>query len=197
MSKRYTPEEKARILQTLYENCSNVARTSQQTGVPSRTLYTWWKEEQAKLPQLPQEKIELPPPLQQPIRFGDDPELEEWARQEASRADAIMDQVLDQLLDQVRVLSSRLSYNFDKAPPTSQMMALTRLLDRILKLDARKPRLEQKQRFTFIRYVDTDNTIHKTPPWYRWGGGSDADADQPDWDPITSRWRRKPADQPD
>jgi transposase-like protein len=146
MSKRYTLEEKASAVQTLSDNCGNIQRTSQQTGIPSRTLYTWWNQEQTKLQQLPQGKNELPPPPLQTPSAADHPEADEDLR-----ADGIMDEVLEHLMQQARMLSLRFSQNYEKMPPTSQMMALTRLIDRIIKLDARKPRTGKELRVRVIR----------------------------------------------
>ena len=98
--------------------------------------------------------------------------------------------MLDELLKDVQVLAKRIRHNFDQAPPVSQIMALTRLLDRVIKLDARKPHLEPNQRKVYlIRYQYPDGTIHKVPPWY---GGDEDDADEPGWSPVGGQWRRPP-----
>ena len=41
MSRRYTPEEKAAIIAHLDLNRGDILLTSQQMGIPTRTLYTW------------------------------------------------------------------------------------------------------------------------------------------------------------
>jgi transposase-like protein len=151
MSRRYTPEEKTAIMQTLAENGGNVARTSTQTGVPVRTLHAWRAQEQGKLPK---------------HLLMDDPEFEAILRRDAEHADAILDDVLKQLLESVRVLAGRINTNFDHVPPTTQMMALSRLIDRILKLEARQPRIEQPHAI-IIRYQDDDGSFHRTPYWMR------------------------------
>jgi transposase-like protein len=143
MSKQYTPEEKAAALEALAAT-KNVATASLVAGVPQRTLYRWQRQQrlEGKLPPLPQENSALPPPLP---RHPDDPDAEDL------RADGIMDEVLNHLMEQARLLSLRFSQNYDQMPPVSQMMALTRLIDRIIKLDARKPRTGKELRVRVIR----------------------------------------------
>jgi hypothetical protein len=161
---KYTPEQKAEALRILDETGSAFA-ASHQSGVSERTLFRWQRERTLTPP--PQEKTQLTPPPPT-LSFPDDPEFEEALREEAAAADHIIDDVLDELLKDVQVLSKRIRHNFDQAPPVSQIMALTRLLDRVIKLDARKPRLERrKSDFAIIRYQDPDGSIHKTPPWER------------------------------
>lgn len=162
MSRRYTPEEKATILEKLAENGGKVARTSQQTGVPARTLHAWRAQEQGKLPQ---------------HLLMNDPEFEAILRRDAQRADTILDDVLKQLLESVRVLAGRVTTTFDHVPPTTQMMALSRLIDRILKLEARQPRIEQPKAY-IMRYQYPDGTFHMVPPW---AGDDDDDDDDDDW----------------
>ncbi|HLU12254.1 MAG TPA: transposase [Oceanobacillus sp.] len=182
---KYTPEQKAEALRILDETGS-VFAASRQSGVSERTLFRWQRER--TLPPPPQEKTQLPPPPPPPLSFPNDPELEEALREQAAAADSIIDDVLDQLLKDVQVLSKRIRHNFDQAPPVSQIMALTRLLDRVIKLDARKPRLESNKRKVYlIRYQYPDGTIHKVPPWY---DGDEDDADDPNWSPIGGQWRR-------
>jgi len=165
MSKRYTPEEKAAALEVLAAT-KNVVSASIVAQVPKRTLYRWQRQKrlEGKVPQVPQEKTSVPR-VPQALSFPDDPELEEALREEAASADRIIDDVLKVLLKDVQVLSRRIRRNFDQAPPVSQIMALTRLLDRVIKLDARKPRLEPKREVQLIRYLYPDGTIHKVPPW--------------------------------
>ena len=94
----------------------------------------------------------------------------------------MIDTMLKRLMHSALQLSERFETNFDQAPPVSQMMALTRLLDRIIKLDSRKPRL-QKSKAYIIRYQYPDGTFHKVPPWY---GGDDED------DENVNLWTRRP-----
>ena|SRR5690606_4529928 len=191
MSKRYTPEEKAAALAALDENDGSVAITSLVTGIPSRTLQAWKRERQPKeqLLLLHKQKntAQQQQQQQQPFRYPNDPELEKLLREQAAAADRIIDDVLDQLLKDVQVLSRRIRHNFDQAPPVSQIMALTRLLDRVIKLDARKPRLEPERRLELIRYQYPDGSIHKVPPWYP---GDEDDADLPGF--IPTLYKRKP-----
>jgi transposase-like protein len=191
MSKRYTPEEKAAALAALDENDGSILLTSLKTGVPERTLHSWKrdrlpKEELLQRRQAIKNTPPQPPPPQQTFRYPNDPELEKLLREQAAAADTIIDDVLDQLLKDVQVLSRRIRHNFDQAPPVSQIMALTRLLDRVIKLDARKPRLEPERRLELIRYQYPDGSIHKVPPWYP---GDEDDADQPGF--IPSIFKRK------
>jgi hypothetical protein len=73
-----------------------------------------------------------------------------------------MDEMLDHLMQQARVLSQRFAYNYEKMPPTSQMLALTRLIDRIIKLDARKPRTGKELR---VRVVRVDKGEKEPDDW--------------------------------
>jgi transposase-like protein len=136
--RRYTEEQKAAALRVIAEK--GVYEASVETGISLRTLYEWQRVQrrQTQVAQ-PESSSWLP-------NHPDDPEYSEDAR-----ADAIIDEVLDQLLEQARVLSKRFSLSFDQASPVSQMMALTRLIDRIVKLDARKPRTGKPMRITVVR----------------------------------------------
>ena len=188
MSKRYTPEEKTAALAALEENRGDTAITSLKTGIPQRTLQAWRR---AAIP--PEELLrrlsekntaqQAPPPQQLMLPrslMEDDPAFAEILRHEGEHADALLDEVLKQLMESVRVLAGRLTTNFDNAPPVSQMMALTRLIDRVLKLDARQPRV-QKPKAYIMRYQYPDRTFHKVPPWYH---GAESDADKPGFTPF-------------
>jgi hypothetical protein len=193
MSKRYTPEEKNAALAALDENDGVVSIASLVTGIPSRTLQAWKGEcqprEQLLLLHKHKNAAQQQRQQQQTFSLPDDQEFEEAMREQAAAADSIIDEVLDELLKDVQVLSKRIRHNFDQAPPVSQIMALTRLLDRVIKLDARKPRLEPERRLNLIRYQYPDGTIHKVPPWYP---GDESDADQPGWTPSIFKRKSQP-----
>lgn len=169
MSRRYTPEERAAALAALDENRGDTAITSLKLGLPQRTLQAWKRaatppEELLRRLEEKNSAQQAPPQQPEPIYFSDDPEFEAILRRDAEHDDLLFDDVLKQLMTSVRNLVGRLDTNFDQVSPLSQMMAITRLLDRILKLEARKPRIDAPSAI-IIRYQDTDGSYHKMPHW--------------------------------
>ena len=57
---RYTKDEKHNILQQLDRNFGDVALTSAQLGVPTRTLYAWRRARKLERAAVQQEKVPAP-----------------------------------------------------------------------------------------------------------------------------------------
>lgn len=125
MSRRYTAEEKKQILDILDENLGNIVLTALQTSIPARTLYTWRQELQQK-PELPQSEIAAVsrenPELPQSNLLPPPPQEGEYTR--------IRRLLMHHIL--------RLTNNLSEDPDTVNIraIALTRLLDRAIKLEA-------------------------------------------------------------
>ncbi len=170
MSRRYTPQEKADILERLDDNFGNVTLTALQTGVPARTLYEW--KRQRKLRRLQRgepllHKKNVPPQQQtaaDPDPSGDDPPDDppnEYAR------------IRQRLMEHVDTLIETLTDDPDTAH--LRIVALSRLLDRVIKLEAlaRPPAEETVIRWEFVY---PDGAVHAVPPW----GQEPADEPPPD-----------------
>jgi transposase-like protein len=57
LTRHYPPDSKAEALQILLSNGGDIAAVHYRTGIPYRTLYTWWQEMQQ--PSLPKKETPL------------------------------------------------------------------------------------------------------------------------------------------
>lgn len=168
MSRRYTPQQKADILERLDDNFGNVTLTALQTGVPTRTLSEW--KRQRKLRRLQRgEPLLLKKSVRQQQQTaanpapGDDPPGDppnDYAR------------IRQRLMEHVDTLIETLTDDPDTAH--LRIIALSRLLDRVIKLEAlaRPPAGETVIRWEFVY----DGAVHDAPPW----GRDPADEPPPD-----------------
>jgi len=138
MSRRYTPNEKAAIIMQLDLNRGDILLTSQQTGIPTRTLYTWRQEvyfqrrrQQHETPSLPLDvpsesasvaanTTSQPPEKSLPV-FENDLDTMRFMRS----------RIMQELLN----LTMSLNDNFDGTTPYHRVLILSRLLERLMKLD--------------------------------------------------------------
>jgi hypothetical protein len=176
----YTYEEKSHILKVLAENGGNIPTTCLDTGVPERTLSRWKRDDALGIgvlsptrPYTPAEDSPPPPPN----FFSDSPpptdSEEEDEEDEDDESPNIYDQLVrlrDQIMDHIFAITPMLSTDDDHI--NSRAVALTRLLDRLLKLDdAIAERTPPGERVIRIEYKFPDGTIHDRPPW----------SSDPDW----------------
>lgn len=156
MSHRYTDQQKADILTQLSANFGNVALTARQAGIPSRTLYAWKREQQREHPTdaaLLHSKTSAP----QHYTAANPDHLESPYDRIRARLMCHIDHLLDTLTD-------------DPDTAHLRIMALSRLLDRVIKLEA-LTRANPDDAVIRIEYVHPDGSISDTAPW------ADPDAD--------------------
>lgn len=141
MSKRYSPEHKALVLQKWEANGGDIALTSVQTGIPERTLRQWRQQHQRQLP---------PPQISERRQL---PEFENDL--------AALDFMRRQILDELLALSGDLQGNFGVTTPYQRIQILSRLLDRLMTLDEH---LKPYRPHIPARYVIVDATDEE-PGW--------------------------------
>lgn len=185
MSKRYTNQQKADALQQLDDNDGNVMLTAIQTDIPKRTLYEWKrqrklqaiKDGQPASGTLQHKKSAVPP--QQSAANTDQPDDDEdpYLREYTTIRKRLMDHIFtmtDSLID-------------DPETAHVRIIALSRLLDRVIKLEA-LTRKETDDRVIRIEYKYPDGTIHDRPPWapqegpykpFFWRDDEDGPAEKP------------------
>lgn len=168
MVRHYTPEQKADYLQHLDDNFGNVTLTALQTGVPSRTLYTWKRERKLQaikngdpIPGTLRHKKSLVPPPPK----ADEPED---AQGEYTR-------LRERLMEHINNLMETLTDDPDTAH--LRVVALTRLLDRVIKLEALTAK-EGEQVYR-IEYKYPDGTIHDIPHWENEDYDDDFETERP------------------
>jgi transposase-like protein len=130
MSTRYSPDFKSLVARLLWMYGGNVSLVSHLTGVPERTIRSWrWNiiphEFRQENPLEQQEQAALLPHKNSSTAAADNLEV-----------------LHTRLMEQTLALVSSLSTDADAAPFPQRAMALTRLIDRIVKLEAHVPSLD-------------------------------------------------------
>ncbi len=144
MSRRYTSEDKERILHLLIANNGDIDITCQQTGVPPRTLYRWQKTANI----LPLPLSPLPPPT----RIADDD------------ITALRD-LQQQMLREAYHLVHSIEEAIDEAPLSQRVAALAQLIDRIIKLSAQLPRTNNDDmKIAYDEGYERDDPFETTSP---------------------------------
>ena len=146
----YPPERKAAVLQQLQANHNNVALTSIQTGVPERTIRDWRRKhwlEKALPPQGTPAAAAKPA-----LDYGEETEALKFVRQ--------------QIIQEVVSVASNLADTLNTTAPYHRILALTQLLDRLIKLDAYIPETE-RERVVRFEFQYPDGSIHDVPEWHR------------------------------
>lgn len=160
MSRRYTPDEKSAILAQLDLNRGDILLTSHQTGIPTRTLYTWRHEvafqrrrQRHTTPNLPlnspsdESSVAANIPSPTIPTFENDLDTMRFMRS----------RIMQELLN----LTVSLNDNFDGTTPYHRVLILSRLLERLMKLDDHlKPYIPAEQVIRIVReqkpYVNPD-----------------------------------------
>ncbi len=153
MSKHYTDDHKTAVLALLQANGGNIELTSSQTNIPERTL-RMWRQQQPHQP--PPESAQRQPQPQPP------PNKIFWRHERAEE----MQQLSHQLMRRASVLLSALESETDDVVATRRIMALTRLVDRLIKLDKAYPLPFNRKHFKLESQLsdepfDTSDILHK------------------------------------
>ena len=115
----YTTDQKMAALVELERCRGDILRASLNTGIPERTLYTWRRRFYAENKQ---QQTPAPPPLLKGLpTFGNDAETLAYVRQ--------------QMMSQLVRLVSTFQEDNAIATPQQRALALTQLIDRLIKLD--------------------------------------------------------------
>lgn len=149
--KRYTQQEKEQVAKRLTETNWDVPLISLEFNIPERTLFRWkrkWQEKDLSLPQFP-------------LAFGmSQEELEEQLS--AAYVPGEYTELRDALMKHIHALTPTLSQDPDLAH--RRVLALTRMLDRVLKLEE-LVRVEKPQ-INIIKYETPDGFLHDMPYYY-------------------------------
>lgn len=142
---RYTTEQKNHAITCLKQNEGDLTLTSIQTGIPRRTLYDW--KRQLNQPESPstQKNFDPPPP----------PHAKAGQQQKIDEIKALRDRLMQRLKD--------LAYSMDDDPQIT--IAISRLLDRLIKLDQYIAQLAPPEKVIRVEYQYVDGTVHNMPPW--------------------------------
>jgi transposase-like protein len=162
MPKHYTPQQKTEAL-ALVESTGSVTLASLQTGIPERTLYHWRRQQQLRDGVL-QKKNSLPPQKNTPLT--------------QEQVTAELRQLRDQIMSHIFAITATLSE--DDGHVNHRAIALTRLLDRVMKLNTQVIHLEPGQQTIRIEYLYPDGSVHARPAW---AVNDDNGPDQP-WSPF-------------
>ena len=127
MSRRYSDEEKSQAVQHLHDNYYNVTLTAIQTGIPLRTLYEWKRQRQV-------ERIKGQDAIPEDI-------LNEEVLLQQENSVLLLQQneytrIRQRLLEHIFELIDTL--NDDPHATNTRVSAVSRLLDRVIKLEGRE-----------------------------------------------------------
>lgn len=171
MSRRYTTEQKESAMQCLDDNYGNVTITALQTGVPKRTLQEW--KRQRKL-----QAIQRGEPL---LREKNHAPQQQQTTDDADTPQAEYARIRQRLMSHIHTLTETLTDDPDTAHLRAS--ALSRLIDRVIKLEALiKSTGPVECRITF-EYPD--GTIHDIPPWQHPDYMTDVDTEHDPADALT------------
>ena len=181
--RHYRPEIRAAALKCLEALDGSVALTSEISGIPTRTLNRWRREQRSRRQlareQLLQEQDSAAGAAEKRRRQAE-AQLRQLRQQRAARLDdsgarragrpdspqaRLEELALVQLLDEATHLADSLGEAIDDAPLGQRATALNQLLDKILRILALLPR--QEEVLVRVEFQDPDGTAHSTPPWAR------------------------------
>ena len=181
--RHYRPEVRAAVLKCIEALDGSVALTSEISGIPTRTLNRWRREQRSRRQlareQLLQEKDSAAAAAEkrrrqaeaqlQQLRQQRTALLGDGSARRAGRPDnphaRLEELALVQLLDEATHLADSLGEAIDDAPLGQRATALNQLLDKILRILALLPR--QEEVLVRVEFQDPDGTAHSTPPWAR------------------------------
>ena len=185
--RHYRPEIRAAALECIEALDGSVALTSELSGIPTRTLNRWRREQRSRRQlareQLLQEKDSGAAAAESRRRQAE-AQLRQLRKQRAAllggsgaRRATVADNprarleelALVQLLDEATLLADSLGEAIDDAPLGQRATALNHLLDTILRILALLPR--QEEVLVRVEFQDPDGTAHSTPPWARSNSG--------------------------
>jgi len=153
----YSPDYKTVVLRLLDAYDGDVALTSLETGIPERTLRAWRIKHHARSiapghlpPSSNRRQFRRIPLVDAPSPPADPPENELLALRQHLMRDAL-------------TLAASVEADLTRAPLAHRVVALSHLVDRIMKLDARLPR-PRHESVIRIEYVDPQGNVSTTPP---------------------------------
>lgn len=138
MSRRYTEQQQRLILEQLIANAGDVILTSQQTGVPERTLARWKNQSLPQIPGLP-----LPPPPPQTASPISPDDIQYPILQPGEMADR-MRHLQEKMMANADLLNESVAPAIAEATLAQRVAALAQLTDRIIRLNAQLPQPEAK-----------------------------------------------------
>src|SRR5512145_280982 len=147
----HSPDQKAAVLAQFEANGWNVSLTSQETGIPQRTLYHWrWQKWQQLQRQTPSPSAaanfatgynfgnEISPPLHvmEQGPGGEDITMRGPGGEDNSPESdiAALSNLRRHLLDELVTMSADLERGLKMTSPYQKVLILTQLLDRLMKL---------------------------------------------------------------
>ncbi|MEQ8674174.1 MAG: hypothetical protein RLP44_08865 [Aggregatilineales bacterium] len=151
----YTQEEVLEALTLIGLNGGSVPLTAMQTAIPERTLYRWKKEQNTGNANFWQKKNPAPLPTADPIKL---PALS------AETLENPYGIIRERLLAHILHLTENLTHHPYELQAVA--MAVTRMIDRLIKLEALDDRYQPEQVIR-VEYKDPDGSIHNTPMWRR------------------------------
>jgi transposase-like protein len=163
---KYTDEQKEDARRRLTATRGDVRLVSLQTRIPERTLFRWKRSWQQN---------PLPLPTDDPFGIPREQFIQSL---DAQYQDGEYTELREELMRHIKKLSQTLSDNPDLA--YRRAIALTRLLDKVFKLEA-LTRIEKPQPF-IIKY-EYDGRLHNEPPWKN---EAYAEANAAYWDVLTA-----------
>jgi hypothetical protein len=142
MSTRYSSDYKSLVNRLLWMYGGNVALVSHLTGIPERTLRSW------------RAPLVFPAAIRQqhPSERQEPPVLLPEKNSETAADD--LDTLREHLVRHALTLVTSLSDAMADAPLSERVMALTRLIDRIVKLDDHNP--EEYDEMIRVAYQEED-----------------------------------------
>lgn len=157
MSQPYTSEEKERAME-LYELSGSVGYASRQTGIPERTIRHWRQQRERDIPLMRD-------PERNPVATLPEKNVEPLP---ANSPREELQTLRDQIMFHVQRIVASLSD--DDVQINERAIAVTRLLDRVMRLDAQLAQAfpGETQRIIFqYQYQDPDGSLHDKPIWER------------------------------
>jgi len=172
MPRQYTPQQKEDALRQLAVNKGNVALTSIQTGVSERTIQRWQqrlrlenagaKPLPAPLSAPPPPKENTPPPSPPPKNDPPQPETDDDQSLREQTCNELRS-LRNQLMRHIFNITADLSQDDDLF--NHRTVAITRLLDRVMKLDAQLNELHPQETILRVVYTYPDGSVHSIPSY--------------------------------
>jgi hypothetical protein len=154
LARRYTRSQKAEILKHLDDNVGDVVLTSLQSGIPERTLRDW-KRTRSLRPAAAENH------RQRRHEHGNE-------SPPSAAESAVTFEILNNLLvDKAFKIAGSLTQGLEDSPVHQRAIALAHLIDRILRLNATLPRLNDNNAVR-IEFVAPDGTIHTSLDKLMW-----------------------------
>ncbi len=161
MPSQYTQMDRENALACLEINGS-ITATSAQTGVPQRTL-RYWRQKLQEEQKWQQNLARLPEKSSDCRQSGN--KIESQEAEEPLELPQQLQMLRDQMMRHTFTLSQSLSVDDERI--NERAIALTRLIDRVLKLETaiQQSGIYKKDQVYRIEYVYPDETIHDIPIW--------------------------------